>query len=202
MTHLQAINPPIGCTKFINSQQQVKLILKEKILSLTGDAFDVQLDPQNGQPPYPIFKVDPSFITSRKSFYDMQGTHLFDLKKEHFHLIHTYFKAVDPQGNKFFEVKSGFSIVGSKATATFTSAHGKEETLVVKGNWRDSVAEIMDQSRGVVVAQIHRKSMFSSFSTFATGQNTYSLTVAPGVDFALMAALCIAFDELNNEPSA
>ncbi|ROV96159.1 hypothetical protein VSDG_05062 [Cytospora chrysosperma] len=199
MTHLTPINPPIGCTQFINTQQQVKLVLKEKVLSITGDAFDIILDPQNGQNPYPIFKVDPSLLTSRKSFYDMQGNHLFDLKKEHFHLVHSYFKAVDPNGKKFFEVKSGFQLIGSKATATFTSSHGKEETLVVKGNWRDSTAEIIDETRGVVVAQIHRKSMFSSFSTFAFDQNTYGLTVAPGVDFALMAALCISFDELNNE---
>lgn len=108
MTHLTPINPPIGCTQFINTQQQVKLVLKEKVLSITGDAFDIILDPQNGQNPYPIFKVDPSLLTSRKSFYDMQGNHLFDLKKEHFHLVHSYFKAVDPNGKKFFEVKSGF----------------------------------------------------------------------------------------------
>lgn len=92
-------------------------------------------------------------------------------------------------------------VVGSKATATFTSAGGKEETLVVKGNWRDSTADIVDEARNVVVAQIHRKSMFKSFSTWAFDQNTYGLSVAPGVDFALMAALCIAFDELNNEPA-
>lgn len=108
MAYLQPVSPPIGCTQFINPQQQVKLILREKVFSLTGDAFDIQLDPQNGSKPYPVFKVDPSLLTSRKSFYDMQGNHLFDLKKEHFHLVHSYFKAVDPQGNKFFEVKSGF----------------------------------------------------------------------------------------------
>lgn len=93
-------------------------------------------------------------------------------------------------------------VVGSKATATFTSAAGgKEETLTMKGNWRDSTADILDETRNVVVARITRKSMFKSFTTFATGQNEYGLTVAPGVDFALMAALCVCFDELNNEPS-
>lgn len=107
MGHLQPIYPPMGCTQYINPQNEVKLILKENILSVTGDAFDVQIDPQDGQNPYPVFKVDPSFITSKKAFYDMQGNHLFDLRKEHFHLVHKTFKAVDPQGNKFFEVKSG-----------------------------------------------------------------------------------------------
>lgn len=72
---------------------------------------------------------------------------------------------------------------------------------MMKGNWRDSTADIVDETRNVVVARITRKSMFKSFTTFATGQNEYGLTVAPGVDFALMAALCVCFDELNNEPS-
>lgn len=94
-------------------------------------------------------------------------------------------------------------VVGSKATATFTSAAGgKEESLSMKGNWRDSTADIVDETRNAVVARITRKSMFKSFTTFATGQNEYGLIVAPGVDFALMAALCVCFDELNNESSA
>lgn len=109
MSGLQPMNPPIGCTQFINPHQETKLIIKEKVMSITGDAFDIKIDPGNGQPPQPIFKVDPSWITSRKSFHDMNGNHLFDVKKEHFHLVHTYFKAVDPNGTKFFEVKSGFS---------------------------------------------------------------------------------------------
>lgn len=204
MSQLQPINPAIGCfAQFTNPNQETKLIIKEKVMSITGDAFDIKLDPQNGQPPHPVFKVDPSWITSRKSFHDVNGNHLFDVKKEHFHLVHNYFKAVDPNGTKFFEVKSGFSLVGSKATATFTSAAGgKEETLVMKGNWRDSTADIVDETRNAVVARITRKSMFKSFTTFATGQNEYGLTVAPGVDFALMAALCVCFDELNNESTA
>lgn len=109
MSQLQPINPPIGCTEFIDHNRETKLIIKEKVMSITGDAFDIKLDPQNGQPPRPVFKVDPSLITSRKSFHDVNGKHLFDVKKEHFHLVHRYFKAVDPSGTKFFEIKSGFS---------------------------------------------------------------------------------------------
>lgn len=74
-------------------------------MSITGDAFDIKIDPGNGQEPQPIFKVDPSWITSKKSFFDMQGNHQFDLKKEYFHLVHEYMKLVDAEGNKFCEVK-------------------------------------------------------------------------------------------------
>lgn len=40
--------------------------------------------------------------------YDMQGNHVFTIKKEHLH-IHTTFVGEDPAGNKLFEVKSKFS---------------------------------------------------------------------------------------------
>jgi uncharacterized protein YxjI len=31
------------------------------------------------------------------------------------------------------------------------------------------------------------------------GQQTYTVSVAPGVDMALVAAMCICLDEKNNE---
>jgi uncharacterized protein YxjI len=94
-------------------------------------------------------------------------------------------------------------VIGSKATASFTSKGGQEETLVMKGNWRDKTADIVDENRGgAVVARIARKSAFKSLRTFLTNQNEYGLIVAPGVDFALMAALCVCFDEFNNESTA
>lgn len=109
MDHLPAINPPVGHhSQFINPQQSVNLILKEKVLSLTGDAFDIKVDPGNGQAPFPICKVDPSLLTSKKSFSDMQGRHLFDLRKEHFHMVHEYMKLVDGNGEKFCEFKKNF----------------------------------------------------------------------------------------------
>lgn len=116
---LHPVNPPIGTTEFINPRQETRLILKEKVRSVTGDAFDIKIDPGNGQPPQPIFKVDPSWITTKKSFYDMNGKHLFDVKKEWFHMIHRTFKAVDPQGTKFFQVKSGFACESKRCIAFF-----------------------------------------------------------------------------------
>jgi hypothetical protein len=41
-----------------------------------------------------------------------------------------------------------FLVVGSKATATFTSQGGKQEVLVMHGNWLDTTADIVDESMG------------------------------------------------------
>lgn len=80
------------------------LVLREKVMSLSGDSFEIKL--MNGQP---IFRVQGKVmsISDRKSVYDMANNHLFDIVKEHFH-IHSTYACEDPKGNKFFEVKSGF----------------------------------------------------------------------------------------------
>lgn len=66
----------------------------------------------------------------------------------------------------------------------------------MNGNWLDSV-EIVHEATGAVVAHIDRK-LFRARDLFF-GQQTYAVLVAPGVDMALIAAMCICYDEKNNE---
>ena len=67
----------------------------------------------------------------------------------------------------------------------------------MKGNWLDMYADIVDTSNGMTVARIDRK--FLTGREILFGQQTYAVTVAPGVDMALIVALCICLDEKNNE---
>ncbi|WYZ33993.1 hypothetical protein EsH8_I_000269 [Colletotrichum jinshuiense] len=139
----------IGIFPQLTARQSETLVLKEKMLSLTGDSFDIKLS--NGQP---ILRVQGKAmsISGRKSVYDMSNNHLFDISKEHLHL-HTTFVAQDPNGNKIMEVKSSFALIGSKATATFVSpSTGKTETLEMKGNWVSTQADIIDTSTGQRIA--------------------------------------------------
>ncbi|KAL8321222.1 hypothetical protein RB597_007489 [Gaeumannomyces tritici] len=177
------IAPPEGMT----------LMLREKVISLTGDSFEIKNN--LGQD---IFRVQgrAASLSGRKSIFDMQGRHLFDIQKEHFHL-HTTFAANDPQGQKLMEVKSGFKLIGSKATATFKNAFsGASETLQMTGNWLSSSANIVDTRTGATVGTIQRK---LSGRDLMFGQQTYALVVPGGVDMAVMVAMCIAMDEKNNE---
>jgi uncharacterized protein YxjI len=88
-------------------------------------------------------------------------------------------------------------VIGSKATATFTDRTGRPVTLGMKGGMLERSADIVDQDSGQVVARIDRQRWNSRNIIF--GQNTYAVIVAPGVDSALIAALCICFDEKNHE---
>lgn len=92
-----------------------------------------------------------------------------------------------------------YAVFGSKATGTFTAPDGKEHIFTMRGDWLDSQAEIVlgDDKNGPVVGLIDRK--FFNKREFFGGQQTYAVTVAPGMDMALLVALCIALDEKNNE---
>ncbi len=215
---------PMGVWNQFIARQTETLILREKVMSLSGDSFEIKL--QSGAP---ILRIQGKVmsLSGRKSVYDMAGNHLFDIQKELLH-IHATFAAIDPQGRKLLEVKSSFArkllpfsipqllggwvrrlvlwsanntcpvVLGSKARATFTNATtGQPESLMMKGNWFDSAADIVDEKTGMVVAQINRKLLSGRDILF--GQQTYALTVAPNVDLALMVAMCICMDEKNNE---
>ena len=104
MAQLPPAPHPIGLFEHMIARQTETLVLKEKIMSLTGDSFDIKL--ANGQP---IMRVKGKVmsISGRKSVFDMHDNHLFDVCKEHFHLHSTYV-CEDPQQKKFLEVKSSF----------------------------------------------------------------------------------------------
>jgi uncharacterized protein YxjI len=169
------------------------LILKEKVMSLSGDSFDIKT--VTGQP---IFKIEGRHMTvsGRKTVRDVQGNHLFDIVKELLH-IHATYVAEDPQKNHIMEIKSSFKLIGSKAKIEFKTFDGSTVNLVMSGNWFDTYADIVDEATGAVAARIDRQ-VLNKREIFG-GQQTYALVVAPGVDMALMVAACVAMDEKNND---
>ncbi|KAG5982848.1 hypothetical protein E4U55_001255 [Claviceps digitariae] len=193
MAQLPQVAPPIGIYQNFIAKTTETLVLKEKVLSLSGDSFDIT----NAQgTAFMKIKGRHMSISGRKSVYDMAGNHMYDIIKEHFHLHSTY-AAEDPNKNKIITIKSSIQLIGSRATANFKSFNGTEETLVMTGNWRDTRADIQCERTGATVARIDRK-LFNARQLFGN-QQTYALVVAPGVDMALMVALCVALDEKNNE---
>lgn len=186
--NLGQVAKPIGIFKQFISKEPQTIVLREKVLSLSGDSFNIKS--VNGKP---LLKVQGAWvsISGRKRVEDVNGNHLFDIVKELLHLHATY--AIEsPRGEKMCEVRNNI-----RATASFTGLNGKTVTLEMKGSWLDYTADIVDNKTGLAVARIDRKLLSGRNLLF--GQQTYAVVVAPGVDAALVAALCICFDEKNNE---
>jgi len=104
MASLAPVPQPIALFPQFIAQAPETLVLKEHVLSLSGDSFSIKL--ANGTP---ILQVEGKVmsISNRKKVRDMQGNDLFSIVKEHLH-IHATYVVESPNGQKLCEVKSGF----------------------------------------------------------------------------------------------
>ncbi|KAK7941570.1 uncharacterized protein PG986_013957 [Apiospora aurea] len=183
----------LGMFKAYHAPQPETLVLKEKIMSLSGDSFDIKTI--DGRP---VFKVQGNAfsLSGRKMVMDMTGNQLFTIRKRHLRLHATYY-AEDPSEREILQVEGKFSFGSSKSVATFTGEGGRRESLFMKGDFFDRKASITDEASGQAVATINRQ--FLNARELLGGQQTYHVTVAPNVDMALIVAMCICLDERRNE---
>ncbi|KAJ9126915.1 hypothetical protein QFC24_001146 [Naganishia onofrii] len=193
---LAPVPMPIGVIPFYTQhQQQIALKVRESKISFSGDDFTIK-DAVTGQP---MFKVKGSAVSMRdsKAITDANGQTLFKLKKKLLAIHSTYVGTSSNSDDPIFTIKSSLSF-GTKLTATFrnVAGDGKETELILRGNILDRNAEITT-SGGVPVARISRSFMNAGEAFF--DKQTYILTIAPGVDAALLLAICICLDEKANE---
>jgi uncharacterized protein YxjI len=118
---------------------------------------------------------------------DTQGRPLFQLRAK---ALSSTFVAEDTAENELFRVRQRFSF-GTKMTA-LAHAQGGDAELELQGDWLG--AGCMITAAGRPLAQISRQ--WTSADLW--GAQTYFLTVAPGADLALLAAVCIAFDTVQD----
>lgn len=193
--HLAPIQPALGVNPTYCLPKQTTLIMKEKVWSLSGDTFHI-VDENNVE----VVRCQGTTfsLSDRKEFQDSAGRPLFSLRNKLI-AIHKTFYAEAPDGKILFEVKSKFSIGKAKMVVTFQNlaSNNANIELYIRGDWIDKSATITVGDGGAVIAQISRK-IFNAREILG-GQQTYYCTVAPGVDVAMVAALCVCLDEKENE---
>ncbi|KAK4627009.1 hypothetical protein CLAFUW4_04282 [Fulvia fulva] len=185
--------PPLGPQPAgpLYSANQVTLRMKEKVFSLSGDDFTVADVNET-----PILKVKGKVVSlsGKKTFTDLQGQELFVLSKKLLKL-HPTFTAESAAGCNF-EVAGKFSFGSSKSVITFANHADKAPIeMQLKGDWFDRSATIKMGDRPV--AQIQRS--FMNVREIFGSKQTYFVTIAPGVDLSLIAAICVCLDERENE---
>jgi uncharacterized protein YxjI len=132
-------------------------------------------------------------------FLDLRGQSLFTVKKQLFH-IHATFDGVSPQDESvMFTVKKSFAFGKAKLNVTFrNAADGQEMVLCLRGDFFDRKATItLGSPEGPIVGTVSRS--FLNMREIFADKQTYFLTIAPGVDLTLLAALCVCLDETENE---
>jgi len=125
----------------------------------------------------------------------MHGAELFSLKNKHLALQKS-FRGIGPNDEQLFEVKGKFSIGSSKSEVHFTNASNNLPVVLhVKGDWFDRSANITFNDQPVA----HVSRSFVNVREVFGDKQTYFVTVAPGVDLTLIAAICVCLDERENE---
>ncbi|KAG8742503.1 hypothetical protein FRC10_001337 [Ceratobasidium sp. 414] len=214
---LAAQNPPVGVMPAYAQNHELTLKLREKKFSLSGDSYaitDVQ-----GQPYFKMEghafnirdkKNDRKPLTSYEALMQADGRHIFNIQNKLLS-IHSQYLVYNAnqstESEPLFVVKSHFSLTGAKLDVSFVNAaDGRTVVFELKGSFFDRNAEIT--MGGQPVARITRQFMnagewshrsSSAFCELLFDQQTYFLTVAPGVDAAMMVALCVCMDEKVNE---
>lgn len=119
-----------GQSKFIADQPQ-KLVIKEKILSLSGDSFCIKTI--DGRV---VFWVDGGVLSpsGRKHIQDAKGNQLFDIRKKLL-ALHTTFFCENPQGERFFRVKRQFSMCKSSYLPSSYCINLNGDSWSVQSNW-------------------------------------------------------------------
>lgn len=100
--YLDPVVEPIALFEQFVAKEPQTLVLKEKVLSVSGDSFDIKL--ANGET---LLKVHGAWVSlsGRKKVEDAHGKHLFDIVKEHLH-IHSTYAIEDAHRKKICEIKS------------------------------------------------------------------------------------------------
>ncbi|TPX68094.1 hypothetical protein SpCBS45565_g03328 [Spizellomyces sp. 'palustris'] len=185
-------------------QQPVSLLIKEKIFSFSGDDFSIK-DATTGQV---YFKVDGRAFMSlreKKTFLDAYGQPIMNMKQQLMAFVpnHSLYYGNDSK-NKILDIRAHFTLMKPKLTVTFTDKNnGIKCEIGLKGNWlaRRSLIWIDIGCKGVE----NRIFIAKVTSPILTGRNMffdkqdYLLTVVPGMDIALLVAVCVALDERSRD---
>jgi uncharacterized protein YxjI len=173
----------------------VTLIMKEKLMSWTGDDFKIK-DP-NG---HVFFRIEGKAISfsQKKCLQNPQGQVIANFKKEAFNFLPVYNVFHGAHSEQLMaRIESKFTFISTKAKVQLTNVvNGQPAELVLKGDWRSKNAQIYlgnPKEGGRMIANASRK-LNAKHVLF--GAQDYQVTIEPGVDVALIVLLVLAFDEM------
>jgi uncharacterized protein YxjI len=163
--------------------------LQKFIFSLT-DLYTVRiLDKQD------IFKINVNTfsLSFQKRVFDFKDNHLFTFYKKTLSFPKLFY-AKSPAGAKLFEVKGKLYFDSVKAVGHFLNAINHEQKyLKIQESFFGTKTHITDKKNRQVIAEINKQRW--NARQLVTNHGTYEVTVAPGVDMALIVAMVIYLDK-------
>ncbi|SPO19670.1 related to DUF567 domain protein [Ustilago trichophora] len=187
---------PMGIVpEYTRHDTPIVLRIRELKFSFTGDDFAIK-DAISRQP---VFEVQAKAlsISQRKTLLDHNGRPLFEFCASGLMMKSFIGYVCGNERQQLFNIER-VGIFKPKLVVTFTNrvADGRKETWTLRGQWLSGASQITTEA-GVVVASIRRD--YATGGDIFFGQQTYEVTIAPGIDAAFISAICVCFDEIYNE---
>ncbi|KAH9907801.1 kinase-like domain-containing protein [Xylariomycetidae sp. FL2044] len=132
-------------------------------------------------------------LSWRRKVVDAAGNFLFTLRERE-STFHTVLSGEDAKGSRIFELRGKGDVRTTRVVGTFVGIGGREESLVMKGDFFDRNAEIRHEQTGLLIAKIKRQGAWKLEFNIAQ-PIIYRLEVAQNVDMALVVAMCMVLDK-------
>lgn len=174
--------------------------LKEKLFSLSGDAFDIKRE-STGET---AFQVAGSLLSLRdtKTMCDADGTDLYKMSEALISLRDRMYIQHIPSGETAVTLRKksllNISLFGGRAIHVWKGGEPDGDPwLEIRGHLLSKDFTIKDLTADCEAAVISRK--LFSLSSILFDNDTYVVRVNPGYDTSLMVCIAIAIDEQYRE---
>jgi len=191
MSHLQPVRAGICLfgQEYVHDQMMA-FSMKEKIMSLTSDAFDVK--DENGKIHY---KMRGKFFTlhKRKLLEDGNGHELGELEHQIL-TLHRCIKIQDKKGKTLATAKTHAILqLHANVDVWLSDKDSGDPDVKIQGSVFSKEYTLKNKDEEVI-AQVSRK--IFTMRNFLTHNDTYALYVAANVDCALMVSLVVCLEEM------
>lgn len=167
------------------AQQQETVVLKGRQFGATYDIMTI-----DGRALLAV-EPGPASLSRRKRILDAKGRHIFNIRRESWHLGGSrYFIESPSRSNSemLLTVEFKLFVTGTQFTASFTNTiNQQQEQLCFNRGYFSSRGKITNGAGGSVVADTERQ--------ISMLKKEYQVIVAQGVDMALIAAMLICLDD-------
>ncbi|SPO20579.1 related to DUF567 domain protein [Ustilago trichophora] len=187
---------PMGVVaEYTKHDTPIVLRIRERKFSFTGDDFAIK-DAISRKPVFEV-KAKAVSISQRKTLLDHNAKPLFEFCASGLWMKSFIGYVCGNESQQLFNIER-VGIFKPKLEVTFTNrvADGRKEMWTLRGYWLSGSCQITTEA-GVVVASIRRD--YATGGDLFFGQQTYEVTIAPGIDAAFISAICVCFDEMYNE---
>ncbi|KAK1351536.1 Tubby structurally-related protein [Heracleum sosnowskyi] len=179
---------------------QVDLTIVRKMMTISKDNFGVT--DANGNI---MFKVKGKFMSlrARRVLLDATGNPIVSFQRKIMSMHSTWkvYRGDSNDSNDLLFTVQKSSLFQSKFKTQLdvflaSNTSNDNSDFKIKGGRFEKSYTIYAGNSSTVIAQMHRK---SSFSSIVLGKDKFAVTVYPHVDYAFIVALVVILEEINEE---